>query len=367
MPVTAVSSLSLTASIGFVSLVPALRQKKNHKKTVTCRVFNREASGCRYCSDSPDGLPDPDSGICRDCPCQVYDTKTKTVYVNEKSRYGKKLPLRKNALLLYMYMHFLFPNRDGLVCIDPEDAAEYLHCSERTVINNLRLLEQREYIALSRYGYRYMAFILDYKSYFLPADQGGRGYSVFTTEMLDTLIMMDTITEIRISMRSVLACVDSGINGKTVCEQDYADFKLSLPAYCSTRTIRQALSGDNFRTLFNSRLKKHSAVIGLRQNFDPFHVRRKYQEDCMAAVRKLVDDINTGKPGGKKKRILYLSETDLKDISQIALRYPSSTVVSAVRQYYEEYIVHNQNQKVRSVGALVRTIADNISGSLAFA
>lgn len=363
--VTAVPALSVTASIGFTSLVPALRQKKNHKKTVTRSVFNKDASGCRYCSKSADGMFHPDSPICADCPCRVFDTEVRTVYVNEKSRYGKKIPLRRNALLLFLYLHFLFPNKDGLVHIDTEDAAEYLCCSERTVINNLKLLEEREYIALSRYGYRFMAFILDYKNYFLPADKGGRGYSIFTSEIMDTLVKMHSITEIRISLRSMLACIDTGLNKSPVCEQSYDDLKLGLPAYCSTKTIRHTMSGKNFSTMFNSRLKKHSAIIGLRQNFDPVHVRRKYQDECINSVRKLMESINTGSSGRHKKRTLYISESDLDDIGLIALRYPVDCIIRAVRQYYEQYIVHNQ--KVRSVGALVRTITETITGCSAFA
>lgn len=321
--------MSETAAVGLVTLIPAIRCRDNKK----------------YTSDNG-----------------------KTVYDNEKNRYGRNLPLQKNALLLLLYLHFRFPDENGLVRMDIEDTAAYLKVNEKTICNNLDILARRGYISCSVgiYPYQRCVFIQRYTEYHKKASAGGRGYLTLGKNLMDRLRDISSIMELRVTIRSIIRCMDNTAGQNSVSETSYHELKSDLPAYCTRKKIRAIISGNGYLSLFKGRIKKYTILFGLKEEFDPVFVREKKRKDCSDRISSLISSINedAAKSNGKIRH-LYIKKQDLDDICGISLKYPVELVVKAVKQVYNQYIANNLN--IRSLGGLVRTITENLAELYAFA
>lgn len=72
-----------------------------------------------------------------------YDTKS-IKYINEKNAFGDGIALNKNAILLYVYLHFLNVNANAHAVLDTYEASKYLSIPERTVIHNMKILNRKD-------------------------------------------------------------------------------------------------------------------------------------------------------------------------------------------------------------------------------
>ena len=171
--------LTLTAPVGQAVLRSAIRLSDNFIKFREVAVFDPGASGCYDCLHAG-------SDLCANCPNKVYHKEMKKIYVNEKARYGERMTLSRNAILVFVYLHFLSPDENGFIrMVNVQEAAEFLHCCPRTVRNSLNALASSGYIAvrkLENIPCHYSVFLSDFRDYFRTAKEGGRGYLLLTRE-----------------------------------------------------------------------------------------------------------------------------------------------------------------------------------------
>ena len=286
-------------------------------------------------------------------------TDFKNVYVNEKNKYGVRYELKKNALMLFLYLHYLNPDTSGLVYICIEDAAQELHCTERTIRNNLKLLNKHNYIALSTTqvfpGY-YKLFLREYKSYFLPAEQGGRGYCVFPLEHLHSLIELPDINSIRLAIRNL---IPETISSETKrIEKSYVEVQRDLPSYCSKRRIRDLITSKAFTKIFDVQPKKYFVKIKARVEYDISNIAGIYRAECKDKLMELIETLRNEASSRRERNRILLLENEVNDICGIALRIPMQYVLQAVRSVNENYIL--PNLPIKNIGALVRTIATEL-------
>ena len=339
--------LTLTANMGIGVMRSALRLQKNFSEFEEIKELNKTETGCYSCTEC---LQNPSA--CINCCSKKYRTVLKKKYYNEKNRYGQRPVLRKFGLLLFIYLHFLNPDKCGLVNIDLEDAANYLHCDIKTIRNNLHLLETYKYIILGGAicpGY-YKLFICDYKNYFKSAKENGRGYTYISLDLFNCLIEMQSINEIRITMRSFLYSVDCDRKG-TSSERTYQDIKRDLPEYCTKKDIKETIKNPLFNKYFNVKESKYTIKMSILDTINPFTLTKKLREECRSKVKNFVDSINRKASGAKDYFILLSNE--LNDISYIGLKYPAELITDAISQIYESFVLKGID--IDNLGALIRS------------
>ena len=355
--------VTCTASIGLAVLKSAIGLRKNYKTTVTDEFVDLKATGCQNCacflqSDAKhcDNSEFPFCSKCDNCLYKIISTNTRTVYINEKNKYGYRPELKKNALLLFMYLHYLNPDKNGLVYVNIEDAATTLKCTERTVRNNLRLLDKYFYIDLNadpKYPGYYQLFLKEYPTYFKQADQGGRGYCVLPLDHLKTLVSMTNINRLRLAIRSLIPDTLFSSKEERRTELAYLEVQRDLPSYCSKNKIKELVASEEFTRMFHVIPKKYFITIKAKEEFNIENVSIEYKNDCRNRIIQLMDKF---KAESKKLKINFdLLEDDINDICNIALKIPVQNVTKAFEQMYERFV--KMNIPVHNVGGLVRSLA----------
>ena len=350
--------LTQTASIGQSAIRCAIHLADNYieyRNVDSNKELDIEKTGCNRCSLR-------ESGMCDNCLLKVYKN-VKKVYINEKARYGKRLPLNRNAILLFLLLHYIKPDKNGNIKnFDVADAAAYLHCTERTVRNNLATLETQEYITLEKTeipGYFHI-HICGYKNYFKKANEGGTGYVTFTEPLLQTLVAQKRLNALRLTIRTILYTMEDEQKG-TVFERSYIDMRRGLPKYITNKDIRNILDSEQFRVVFNvSSRKKHVVFMQINKEFNQFHVREFISNAAYKEIEKFILKFNDESIKSEMP-VFEIDQVQMKDIADICTMYPVETVIESIRNIYDIYIL-NQIE-IQNLGALVRTFAKEISCS----
>lgn len=354
-------SLSCTASIGVAVLTSSLHLRKNYVEYHTKTGIDSVKSGCYECSFFNETNVKNEIGTCKNCPEKVYNVQTHKMYVNESNKYGKRKKLKKNALLLFMYLHYLHPDTNGYIkSIDIYKAAEILKCNPKTIRNNLYLLNMHGYIALGKGGYpgSYQAFLMDFKDYFKAAKEGGRGYAVISYNTFQTLVEAKDINTLRLTIRTILKAVDEEEKNKQYKERTFKELKLELPEYCTNKTVKKVINHSVFQKIFRVKEEKYTAQFLLRDDFNPRNTANALRADCKQAIYSYVEKVNKKANGSMKSLLtiapIMLNKQQYDDIANISLQYPIHEILNAFKQVYFDYIV--PNIPVENIGALVRTI-----------
>lgn len=300
----------------------------------------------------------------------IYDgTKGKKVYINEKNQFGTREELHRSAILLYLYMHFLTPDRFGYVRLGTKEASIQLHCSERTILRNLKVLSAREYISYSEgiFPHTYSIFITGYADMSKPATQSGRGYFQLPFKTFEQLIASSNINEVRLELRGHTSYADGMQKGALSGEHSYQEVKRMLPSYLSNKQIRTLLLRSSFLEMFHVLFAEEGTYfkINVKDSYNVHTVMNGLRDKCSLELDKLLLELNTLAKETQKKKSKYkvkrpewnISDKDKLDIINIALQRPIPLIIDAVRQVYTQYIVGQQ--PIQKLGALVRIITDH--------
>lgn len=327
--------LALTAKVSITKIVSAMKPLSRHVRSYQCtsypyyNTFN-EIKGLSATSEIP-------------------------LEFNEKRNYGETLPpLHAISLLTYLYLHFLCPDKFGLVDVDTQPMAEVLHCTERTVQNNLRLLSQYGYITCRKGNYpgNHKVFILDYEKMFLPAYKGGKGYLTLSEEFLRELCHIHNINALRFSLRIYMDEILKERKGLTKDKWSFQEAATLLPSYCGNAKIKNILDQETINHIFTISKEPHFFFLKLSEWADPRKMVSKLKQECSTAVKKLIQKINRN---AKKNGISFkLYPSDYEDLEGIALTYRLPLILDAVQQIYDQYI--RPGLYYKNIGGLIRTI-----------
>lgn len=339
--------LTVTANIGTGVMRSALRLQENFIEYIEEKHIEKLSTGCYSCEHACG------SDACVSCPNKVYETHLKKVYRNEKNRYGSRKVLKRNAILLFMCLHFLNPDQAGHVYVDIEDVAKLIGCDVKTIRNNLYLLNKHDYIILGRTecpGY-YQLFIKGYKDYFKKASENGRGYTTISKEFFQELLKVKDINSLRLILRNFLHSIESGAKNLGRKERTYKEVKRELPKYVTQKSIKETLSGHTFSKLFDVTEKKRTVFVNVKQDFNPAEITNRLRTECYNKVMSFIQNINNNRKMGK---LFAINTDEMADITNIALKYPMTAILKGLNEFYNDYIV--QEQPVYNTGALLRTI-----------
>ena len=342
--------ISKTATIGIAPLVNALKIQNNHYRYDTVRRINPLASGCYSC---PYYNTDPEK--CNECSSKIHEYEQIRTYVNEKNRYGDKNPLKLKTLETFLYLHFQHPDKKGLVSIEVSEAAKTIGCTNRTIRNNLRLLQDYNYIVYGKGQYpgNYLVFINNYEKNFLSAKEGGRGFITISDDIFHSFLKAETINELRITLRSYIECVSTEHKNIVNKQKTYNHMKEYLPSYCTNKEIRNVFRREPFSTLFEHASNHYTYFCKLKADYQPAALVRKIKENCTNEIRPFIIKLNEQLDKDSYPPFL-LDPDDYKDISNIATQYHVNDIKKAIQEIFDTYIL--QKLPVKKMGALVRSV-----------
>jgi hypothetical protein len=297
---------------------------------------------------------------------EAGDQEEKKYRIYESSRYISRIgKLSRAGLTLLLYVHFCDPDTNGLIrYFDPAEAAQYIACTRRTVMNNLHQLSSAGFLSMSRTGYPgiYNLFISDYKKYFLPAAEGGTGYSVLHRDILEKVRACRDINEMRTALR-VLFDQSALSKDRLPKDPEYSFYRNGLPKSITRGNVRDIVDkGSLFTSIFNVVPGKYNAKVRVKSEYDPLTLTRQLESEC---ERGLVMHMNsTRDPESPVMKLnanvfnsLIPEIMSLKDLGQ---KYPVSVVVSAVDEFITDYILKGDLNSVHSIKAAIRNIAREI-------
>lgn len=430
------------ARIGNANLLKALGLKTNYKQDLvkvdnsidkTCCTKCSQAGSASFdvCKDCPRAIPKVDFGLsgcydcsnfvnrqhldmldpataamtiatCKNCSTAVQQIEYKTVYVNERNKYltpkdrqqevtlGKPLVLGKNALKLYLHIHFLNADKSGIVRnISFSKLSKILNCDIRTIKTNMQLLMDYGYILYTKsssYRGRYTIVILGYKDYYLTASQGGRGYFSMSKDILDAITNITDTTELRITLRTIVETNIHASNSKEISmTTTYSDIRRALPTYCKPNIIRKALANsfislqtyeeDNEELIltipaeYNSNLLKHTAFDNdlqrLGKHIDDLNTNIDTLKSSKASIsekQKIESDLinnNIAVPLFSAELKHFIVKTqDLNDLAAISIKFGFDITWHCLANIYNDYIL--KNVPIENLPALTRTYIQNI-------
>lgn len=335
---------------------------------------------------------------------EIEEGKAKTILTqekhSEKDKYGDKERLATAPFLLWMYLHYLSPDEQGLIRnISIVDAAEYLNLSVKGIRMAIKTLSKLGYIYSSDIIKNIVTVMLpDFKNYFKSKEQGGHGYlELSETNFLSIVAIAaertkrgsknpnakyenkSIINKIRIKMRSFIMCdyaqrqFKRNKKADTMVEKTVRQMLQFLPRYiypkkllellCSIRdTIAYAVIDDKIRMNaivadFNGVKERNSRIHSLSKN-----VKNKLQD--MNYVIEQYNAAEEKEPYELTKHGIYLredietcyiytySDEDLKDIAKLCLQYSEDIVFDALGYVYSNFIILGRT--IKSIGALLR-------------
>lgn len=318
---------TITAVIGLSSLIPALGLTPNYKLSSEKTTYGSSETAF----------------------------KNPVTYINEKNRYGASRPLRKNALLLLLYLHFQAPDKNGFVRFSVSEAAGSLCCHERSIHNNLRLLSQKQFISCQEdiCSDLYQVFLHDYKNYFLPADKGGRGYIILSDDLFCELQIQKRINQIRLILRSYINEMKPRDHRYDEELFTFHSLKRYVPHYSTIQEIKDLLHSDSYTKIFT--VQKVGSVAmknSIKEAFHAGNLRAQLKRDCATALEELVCILQP-ENDSRYRRHFYLSRQQCEDISSLAYLYPVPLILESLREIYHQY--YEKFNDPQNLGALVRT------------
>ena len=375
-------------NIGKAVLIQALGIQKNYTTIIENTVevvdySNPSCSSCKYKAIIENFDKDADmyktaSTYCADCPNKLLTTQnvTKKVYHNEKNRYGYRPMLKSNALKLLLLLHFFHPDRFGIIKnVDTREIAQKLNCNIKTVWNNLEILSSYTYISYSKTDTYSINLILnDYENYYLPAHKNGRGFLVLSFDLLNKIILLDSLVTLRIYLRELINLDNANLKGQaSVDHKTFKDIRQVLPAYCKPCIIKKSIenaSTDIFTTSINNNIirfeidkryiAKNQKTILLQETTDKL---KKFIMD----FNSVIPEVNSGEIQPEKynsflpvdyDRVYYklisIKKDELDDLANIAIHYSYDLMMLALSNVYKQYILFDK--PIKNLPGLVSSI-----------
>lgn len=309
---------------------------------------------------------------CSSCP------RAKKKYINEQNRYGTEMRLNRNAVLLFLQFHMMKPDRLGIVKNIPIGfLAKKLECDKKTIRNNLETLAANQMIYYSHGLDRSLINIclLEYKTYFLSAHEGGRGYYTLSDVVMEQLIAIKSVNNLRLTVKTLL---DMDDKHKTVSSPTlsytYQDIISFLPSYfkkARTLNLIKQMEEQSENTILTPQISKYAISFTLSHSCQPFLVKKEQELEARKEISSRLTSINESLskqllPSDRDFQIKELNvyttlpEDDnfIADLVNISIEYSVDHIFYALSQYYMHYLVNGTY--ISNPGGLVRTIVTSL-------
>lgn len=385
--------LNTYARIGKAVISKAIGLQRNHTEIIIDGPdkIDEIKSGCYSCPHYQDkldklalGLPGADL-LCKECSQAVLEHSYKTIYVNEKNKYGYRPTLKTYAIKLFMLYHFLQPDPLGLIKnIKIKDLADILGCTLQTIHNCNQTLVEYGYCYIGNTGWddgHINVWLSEYKDYHKTAREGGRGYLTLSKTMFDSILTITSLNPLRLTIKGLLEIDNqANVTTDTQARTTYKKLRYFLPQYCKRNVIQKALEHDN--PVFSIHLEKDAVIYKLPEKLGQAHLRKEMEHHSAEIIKNHIEQLNkllvdqqqcheystddfhaildtlSITPADTYEPIIIPSDA-YNSLGAMCVQYSTAIVQSAIAIVYNNYI--NRGRIVDNFGALIRTTIRNMS------
>ncbi len=371
------------------------RRKEIEYRTVS--KLDEKASGCFECSTysllqvyktQPDSEPYLSARYtCANCKHCVYkDTVEESIkYINEGNRYAVKTgyseTLKTNALKLLLVIHMMHPNRYGHIFdLNITELKELLGCDRKTVISNLEHLKNYDYITYVKTNQRgYINVIIKgYDSYFKPAKQGGRGYMIFSIELVKALLTIRDLTTLRLFLHQLIDADNYANTEHKVFKKSYHELLDCLPGYYKPNHVRKGLSSNIDNPIFQLKVSE-AVTFKLNPNYNAKKVKEQLIQDSRNRISDYVKQLNDNfelineakaRPEDILPEIFYkeihpseyenyfISRTYIEELAKMSWQFSLHDILDALNYIYVNFVLSHTG--IENLPGLVRSIIPEI-------
>lgn len=386
------------AQISNKILYQSIGLQVNNKITeeVEIEIIDYDNESCKNCKNRilvkalSDSKDHPEyiraANKCSNCPHRK--TKNKKIirnkYINEKNKYGYRPMLKRYAILILMHIHLNNPDSDGVIIeYSVNKASKELGCTERTVKNCLKSLEEYGYIIAGKVKTNsYNIIINDYREIYLRAHEGGRGYFVMSTEIFEQLCNIKSLVSLRIHVRELLSMGSSSVNGMATIEnKKISEIQKYLPKYCKRNVIlKEVCKYESELMKIEFKEESNSIRFELDKEFMQHTNKEKYVEylegyfnEYIMRFNSQVGNFNTGENVisefesafyNLNNQAVMVESKMLKttticiDLAYLTLEYGIELVKKGFFRFYSKYLI--EARQYNNPGALIRTFINQI-------
>ncbi len=390
--------LNSFARIGKGVISKAIGLQRNYTEIIVNGpdILDRAASKCQSCPFQEQAFAQggtiSDTLPCGRCMNAIYKPshKVKSVYINERNRYGYQPTLKSTSIKLLILYHFLQPDGNGFIKnILIKDLAIKIDCMPSTIRACNKVLQ--------RYGYCYISdsgsydncinvLLPEYKNYHKTAAEGGRGYITMSSDMLCELLSIKYLNPLRLNLKGILEVDNARVNGSgTTVVSTYKKLRGFLPKYCKNNVIKTAL--ESTTAILDTSFSEKGVIFKIKDAFSQRNMRKellsltqndiedyvseindnleKYRDASLRPDMEALDQIKSclaaqGIAASTDIPFISLRLTDYADLASLSIQYNKHMVFDAIRQIYNCYIA--EHKPIDNFGALARTfIRNNLS------
>lgn len=327
----------------------------------------------------------------------------------EAEKYGDKERLAAIPLMFWLYLHYLSPDKEGLVRdVSLRDAADTIGCSSKAVRNAVKTLSDAGYIYASTiYCGVVTVMLAQYRNYFNDRENSGTGYVEISSENFLSLVSIvsdrkkralkredeqykdnSLVNKLRLKLRCILMC-DQSLHmfaagkkaGASVLKT--VDEMLSyLPGYIYGKKMLSLLK-ESFSDILRVEVEEEKKSVKITPLYNDFSGRQD-REDQLLSMKQDVERIlmrknsaihqfNSSKdPLDLIEEGIYMpyedvdlamplryEKDDLKDLAVLALNYGTGLFEDAISYVYSHFVL--SNRKINSLGALMQRTMQSYS------
>lgn len=394
--------LNSFARIGKGVISKAIGLQRNYTEIIVNGpdILDITASKCQSCPFQEQAFAQggaiSDSLPCSKCMNAVYkpSRKIKSIYINERNRYGYQPTLKSTSIKLLILYHFLQPDGNGFIKnILIKDLAAKIDCVPSTIHACNKVLQRYGYCFFSASGsYDNCINVLlpEYKNYHKTAAEGGRGYITMSSDMLCELLSIKYLNPLRLNLKGILEVDNARVNGSgATVVSPYKKLRGFLPRYCKNNVIKTALESTS--AILDTSFSDKGVVFKIKDAFSQRNMRKELLVLTQNNIEDYVSEINDNLEKYRdatlktdmeeldliKSRLavqgiatstdipfISLRLTDYADLASLSIQYNMHIVLDAIRQIYNCYIA--EHKPIDNFGALARTfIRNNVSFQLA--
>lgn len=287
----------------------------------------------------------------------AINERGKREYRSEDKIFGADSVIHTNAILLYIYLHFLQPSANANVLIDVNDAADYLGRPVRTIVNNLRILRKKGYINFEQgvLDNTYDVFIEYFEDNSLHACDGGSGYLAIDRTVMDKLVEISRINTLRFVLRSMLNTVPGKQNFGLQSGCTMSELRRIFPTYTQKKDVKKILEDKTVTQLLHIRVgnKINYLKVRIADKFDSLAIKARQLAGARSKLKELFTSLDLKYPENK----FAPSKKELDKISNITLNYPIDTLMRAIKQVY----VNRNRSDIKNLAAYLYTSTQRLA------
>ena len=393
------------ASIGKLVLKNAIGLQKNRKEIeyVEISKLDEKASGCFecptfslkqfYCHQPNHPELIEVEYKCANCPHRVTTvcTEERLRYINDKNKYGTKTgysaTLKTNGIKLLIVLHMMHPNRFGHIFnLSVSHLKNILGCDRKTVVSNLGYLKKYgyiDYISSDQRGF-INVILKEYESYFKTAKKGGRGYIVFSLELVEALLKVKDLTTLRIFLQQLIEIDNHAGTEQKVFKKSYRELLNGLPKYYKPNIVRKGLTTNSDNPIFQLDIGE-CVTFKLNPNYNAKQVKEQLIKKSRIKLIDYVDKLNDHFVMINNKKILpedFLPEifykekcpavyspfiiktSDIEDLAKMSCQISLDDIINTLNYTYANYIL--AHVPIDNLPGLVRTLIPDVCDNREF-